>query len=65
MAAGALAEGNGLTMHARFVFAMLALVFLGAAAWRLRRDGRLRPASKTWLLVAAIFGAASAWLWPR
>ncbi|WBS00584.1 hypothetical protein OU994_19965 [Pseudoduganella sp. SL102] len=50
-------------MHARVVFAVLALAFLAAAAVRLLRDGGLRPASKTWLLVAALFGATSAWLW--
>jgi hypothetical protein len=28
-----------------------------------RDDRRIGPASKTWLLIAAIFGVVSAWLW--
>lgn len=51
-------------MAARHILFVLALVFLGAAVWRLMRDGfALAPASRTWLLVALIFGAVSGWLW--
>jgi hypothetical protein len=39
------------------------LAFLIAAAARLLRDGgRAHPQSRTWLLIAAIFGGVSAWL---
>ncbi|MDB5976919.1 MAG: hypothetical protein JWR07_3679 [Nevskia sp.] len=51
-------------MHARTILAILALVFLVAAALRLARDGgQIKPASKTWLLVGGIFAAVSGWLW--
>jgi hypothetical protein len=44
----------------------LAVVFLLAAAARYLRDGRrIGPASRTWLLIAAIFAIVSAWLWWR
>jgi hypothetical protein len=43
---------------------VLSVVFLLAAVVRLVRDsGRIGPASKTWLLIAVIFAAVSAWLW--
>lgn len=42
---------------------MLALVFMAAAAWRSWRDGGLGIASRTWLLVGAIFGGIGGWLW--
>jgi hypothetical protein len=39
-------------------------VFLLSAVVRYVRDnGRLGPASRTWLLIAIIFMAVSAWLW--
>lgn len=51
-------------MTARYILAALAIVFLAAALWRLARDGfKLEPASRTWLMVAVIFTAVSAWLW--
>jgi hypothetical protein len=53
-------------MVAKAILAMLSLVFLVAAAWRLCRDGgRIVPASKTWLLVGGIFALLSMWLWLR
>jgi uncharacterized membrane protein HdeD (DUF308 family) len=49
---------------AQFILALLAVAFLAVAVWRVSRDGfRLHPASRTWLLIAAIFGAVSTWLW--
>jgi uncharacterized membrane protein HdeD (DUF308 family) len=49
---------------AKYILAALALVFLVASVMRVARDGgKLRPQSRTWLLIAAIFGAVSAWLW--
>jgi hypothetical protein len=51
-------------MLAKYILALLSAVFFTAAAWRLWRDrGRTRPASKAWLLVAAIFALVSAWVW--
>ncbi|MEJ8824788.1 hypothetical protein WKW80_22560 [Variovorax humicola] len=51
-------------MAAQFILAVLAAVFLLAALWRFSREGfKLGPASRTWFLVALIFGAVSAWLW--
>jgi hypothetical protein len=49
---------------ARYILAVLAVLFLCLAGVRLTRDGgRIGPASRTWLLVGAIFGAVSLWLW--
>jgi hypothetical protein len=51
-------------MAAKYVLSMLAVVFFIAGTARLVRDGgRPHPQSRTWLLIAAIFGAVSAWLW--
>jgi uncharacterized membrane protein HdeD (DUF308 family) len=51
-------------MSARLVLTILAVVFLAAGVTRLIRDhGRMHGQSKTWLIVAAIFGVVSAWLW--
>jgi hypothetical protein len=51
-------------MAARYILPLLAAVFFVAALWRLSRDGfKLVPASRTWLSVALIFVAVSAWLW--
>jgi len=51
-------------MAAGFILGLLALVFLAAALWRLARDDfKLGPGSRTWLVVALIFGAVSGWLW--
>jgi hypothetical protein len=48
-------------MLAKYILATLAVVFLIAAATR----GWKGPQSRTWLLVAAIFGAVSLWLFSR
>jgi hypothetical protein len=51
-------------MAAKYILTALSLVFLVLAIARLLRDrGRIAPASRTWLLIAAIFGAVSFWLW--
>jgi hypothetical protein len=51
-------------MPARYILPTVAALFLVAALWRMARDGfKLTPASRTWLLVALIFGAVSGWLW--
>jgi hypothetical protein len=49
---------------AKYILALLSLVFLGAALLRVSKDAfRVTPASRTWLIVGAIFAAVSAWLW--
>ena len=51
-------------MAAKYILPALGAIFLAAALWRLARDGfKLAPSSRTWLLVALIFSAVSAWLW--
>jgi uncharacterized membrane protein HdeD (DUF308 family) len=50
-------------MLAKYILAALAAIFLVAAAASYVSAGRRWQASaRTWLLVAAIFGAISAWL---
>lgn len=50
-------------MQARFILALLAAAFLLAAALRWTRNPRRPgPATRTWLLIAAIFTAVAAWL---
>jgi len=57
-------RGRSGVVAAKYVLAALALVFLIAGVVRVARDsGSLHTQSKTWLLIAAIFGAVSAWLW--
>jgi hypothetical protein len=55
---------NGLIfMLAKYILAALAIAFLSAAVLRIAKNGgRLVPASKTWLIIAVIFGAVSLWL---
>jgi hypothetical protein len=51
---------------ARYILAVLAVAFLAAALRRLSRGGGIsHPQTKTWLLIAVIFGVVSAWLWWR
>lgn len=51
-------------MQARYILAALAVAFLIAAAMRWARIASPRPdpATRTWLLIALIFTAVSAWL---
>lgn len=50
-------------MTAKLVLAVLALAFLTAALIRLSRGGGIsHPQTKTWLLIAVIFGAISVWV---
>ena len=51
-------------MAAKYILGLLCAAFLMATLWRLSRDGfKLGPASRTWLMIAVLFGAVSAWLW--
>ena len=50
-------------MAAKYILAALALAFLAAALMRLSRGGGMRhPQTKTWLIIAVVFAAVSAWL---
>jgi hypothetical protein len=48
---------------AGYILAMVGAGFLALAAWRITRGRRIDPASRTWLIVAAIFLAVSGVLW--
>ena len=51
-------------MAAKYILAVLAIAFLIAPTLRLVRDGgRVRPATKTWLLTGGIFVIVAGWLW--
>ena len=53
-------------MAARYILAAVAVVFLAAALMRLSRGGGFaHPQTRTWLLVAIIFAAVSAWLFSQ
>jgi len=62
MAPAALVAADGMSVHAGVIVAVLAPVFLAAAAWGWRRN---RVAARTWLTVGAVFAAAAAWLCSR
>jgi uncharacterized membrane protein HdeD (DUF308 family) len=48
---------------AKYILAALAVIFLVLGLTRIARRGRrAHPQSRTWLIVAVIFGAVSAWL---
>jgi len=50
-------------MRTPYILALLAFVFAVAAALRWTRNaGHSDPATRTWLLIAAIFTAIAAWL---
>jgi hypothetical protein len=48
-------------MLAKYILGTLSIIFIIAAATR----GWKGPQARTWLLVAAIFGAVSLWLFAR
>ena len=53
-------------MAAKYILALLAVVFLALALMRVSGgSGISHPQRKTWLLIAVIFGVISAWLWWR
>lgn len=53
-------------MAAKYILALVAAAFLAAALLRVSRRGQIsHPQTKTWLLVAVIFGVVSAWLFSR
>jgi len=51
---------------AKYILAALAALFLVLGLARIGRRGHMaRPQSGTWLLIAVIFGAVSAWLFSK
>ncbi|MEJ2379440.1 MAG: hypothetical protein P8Y71_29990 [Pseudolabrys sp.] len=51
-------------MYAKYILAVLSIVFLVLAGVRWRRDGgRLGPQSRTWLIVGVIFALVAALIW--
>jgi hypothetical protein len=51
---------------AKYVLTVFAVAFLAAALVRVSRGGGIsHPQTKTWLLVAVIVAAVSAWLFSR
>ena len=53
-------------MAAKYILGALAVVFLAVALMRLSRGGGIsHPQTRTWLIVAAIFAAVSAWLFSQ
>ena len=53
-------------MAAKYILAALSLVFLTLALSRIARTGvASHPQSRTWLVIAGIFGLVSAWLFAQ
>lgn len=52
-------------MLAKYILAILAVVFFLAAARGARPRGRAHPQVRTWTLIAALFSLVSAWLFVR
>jgi hypothetical protein len=51
---------------AKTLLVVIAVAFIGAALARLSRGGGVgHPQTRTWLLVAVIFAAVSAWLFSQ
>ena len=49
-------------MAAKYVLAVVGTIFLVMGVLRARRLGASHPQARTWMLVGAIFGIVSAWL---
>lgn len=50
-------------MGAKYILALLAIIFFIAAVRRLLRDGgHLNGQSRTWLMIAVMFGGVASWL---
>ena len=53
-------------MLTKYILGALAIVFLSLAVTRLASGGmKAHPQSRTWLIIGAIFGAVSAYLFYR
>jgi len=52
-------------MAAKYILAALSVAFLVTGLLRRVHTGGPHPQSRTWLLVGAIFGAVSLWLFSR
>jgi hypothetical protein len=49
-------------MDPKWLFPVLAILFAVVAAIRFMRERRFGPAVRTWLILAMMFAAVSAWL---
>lgn len=53
-------------MDAKYILGVVSLAFFAAGTKKLVRNrGTLSPQCRTWMLVGAIFGAVSLWLFTR
>lgn len=52
-------------MAAKYILALLSVLFLFAAGRRRMRNRQPHPQTRTWLIVAVIFAAVSVWLFAR
>ena len=52
-------------MAAKYVLAVVGAVFLATGILRACRLGASHPQARTWMLIGAIFGAVSVWLFTR
>jgi hypothetical protein len=50
---------------AKYVLAVVGAVFLVMGALRARRLGASHPQARTWMLIGALLGIVSAWLFLR
>jgi len=53
-------------MSAKYILAVLSVVFIALAARRLGQGGgKLTGQARTWFIIGGIFGAVSLWLFSR
>jgi hypothetical protein len=52
-------------MYAKYIFVVLALLFLVLASRGMLQAGTGSTQARTWLVVSLIFGAVGAWLFTR
>ena len=62
MVATTLFLSHHLNMDPKWLFPLLAIVFTAVAALRFLREREFGPAVRTWLVLATMFAAVSAWL---
>jgi hypothetical protein len=62
MAATTPARSAQLNVDPKWLFPVLAIVFAVVAGIRFVRDRRYGPAVRTWVILAIMFAAVSAWL---
>ncbi len=52
-------------MAAKYILAVVGVAFLAMGLLRATRLGASHPQARTWMLIGAIFGLVSAWLFYR